>query len=258
MTLYDKIGTGYDTRRKADRYITGRLLHHLQPIPDEIHLDLACGTGNYTVALNEVGVRMAGVDQSEVMIAAARRKTDRIAWCVGKAESLPYDNDTFSGVVCVLAVHHFFDIDQAFHEVGRVIGKGRFVIFTATHRQMQQYWLSAYFPIALQKSIDQMPDYGRLERALSGAGFIVTVTEPYEVQPDLQDFFLYSGKHRPSLYLDPQVRASISTFSLLADFAEVEAGCERLARDLASGRINDVIDSHRRSDGDYLFITAEK
>ena len=40
---------------------------------------------------------------------------------------------------------------------------------------------------------------------------------------------------RPHLYLDPEVRAGISTFAL-ADGGEVEAGVARLRADLESGR----------------------
>jgi hypothetical protein len=47
------------------------------------------------------------------------------------------------------------------------------------------------------KSIAQMPDFQVLEAELLKAGFQIDCTEPYEIQPDLQDFFLYSGKHRP-------------------------------------------------------------
>ena len=47
-------------------------------------------------------------------------------------------------------------------------------------------------------------------------------TEPYELSDALQDLFLYSGKHRPALYLDPRIRAGISTFAALAEPDKVE------------------------------------
>ena len=45
MVLYDSIGRGYDTTRKADPYITGRLLRYLEPVPGGRYTDFACGTG---------------------------------------------------------------------------------------------------------------------------------------------------------------------------------------------------------------------
>jgi hypothetical protein len=83
-------------------------------------------------------------------------------------------------------------------------------------------------------------------------------TDPYEVTPDLRDLFLYSGKHRPELYLDPRIRAGISTFAALAEPAEVRSGCARLEADIRSGRIADITTAYRHDRGDYLFIIAER
>jgi hypothetical protein len=163
-----------------------------------------------------------------------------------------------NGVVCTLAVHHFRDIPAAFKEVFRVLFGGRFVIFTSTTEQMKGYWLNEYFPKALARSSVQMPTHEYLLESLLGAGFTVVCTENYEVAEDLQDLFLYSGKHRPELYLLPNFRAGISTFGNLIDTEELESGCRRLTTDLALGKINDVIASYHHDAGDYMFIVAEK
>lgn len=60
------------------------------------------------------------------------------------------------------------------------------------------------------------------------------------------------------MYLDPRVRAGISTLAALADAAEVEAGCRKLSRDIAMGRIADVVASYQHAQGDYLFVLGEK
>lgn len=83
-------------------------------------------------------------------------------------------------------------------------------------------------------------------------------TETYAIQPDLEDRFLYSGKLRPQLYLDPRVRAGMSSFASFPDAAEIERGVSRLADDIASGRIAQVIAKAQHDDGDYLFICAER
>src|SRR5688500_1093227 len=67
--LYDRIGTHYDVTRRADPYLVERLSHHLGGEPTGTYLDLACGTGNYTVAVAHTGRRMHGIDQSQRMIA---------------------------------------------------------------------------------------------------------------------------------------------------------------------------------------------
>lgn len=253
---YDRIGIGYDTTRRADPYIAGRLFELLKAPVGARVLDVACGSGNYTAALARRGLRMVGVDQSATMLDAARHKSTDVHWCRGEVGALPFADARFDGALCTLALHHFPDLRVAIGEMRRVMRGGRLVFFTATREQMRGYWLNAYFPIAMERSIEQMPDWCDVESALLAAGFSVIRAEPYDVQPDLQDFFLYSGKLRPEIYLDPNVRAGISTFSLLADADEVDSGCRKLAGDLAGEIITNVLDRYRHSRGDYLFVVA--
>ena len=257
MAIYDRLGHDYDVTRRADPAILGRLLHHLGGSDAGTCLDVACGTGNYTVALAEAGLRMYGLDHSWRMIDSARLKQTRVAWLLGDVRRLPFCDGSFSRAVCTLAIHHFPSLSAAFREICRVVRPGRFVLFTATAEQMRGYWLNAYFPEAMERSIRQMPGLDQILGELGSVGFGSIRIEPYEVAPDLQDLFLYSGKHRPELYLDPRIRAGISTFSSLAGDAEVRVGCERLARDVESGRIAEVIGAYRQQAGDYVFVIAE-
>lgn len=256
--LYDTVGTGYDTTRRADPYLTGRLAHHLALSGSRAYLDLACGTGNYTTALAALGGEWFGVDQSRRMLESARQKEGPVKWVQADASALPFPNGVFFGVIATCAIHHFPSIRDVFSEVFRVLASGSFIIFTDTHQQMRGYWLNEYFPDAMGKSIVQMPDLDEVQSALQDAGFQVACTETYDVQPDLQDFFLYSGKHRPEIYLSESVRRGITTFALLADPTEVETGVQRLSADIQSGHIAQVMANYRNDGGDYLFVVAEK
>ncbi|MGH7949851.1 MAG: class I SAM-dependent methyltransferase, partial [Candidatus Binataceae bacterium] len=109
MALYDRIGTTYDATRRADPYLLGRLLHHLRPSRNRIHLDLGCGTGNYTAALRSAGVRIIGVDLSALMLARAREKNPDVAWCRVRAESLPFVSGAFGGAMSTFVHHHMSD-----------------------------------------------------------------------------------------------------------------------------------------------------
>ncbi len=256
-TKYDSIGVRYDASRRADPYLLHRILALLAPISGGAYLDAACGSGNYTVALSESGVNMTGLDVSSTMIDSARQKSSAVNWIMGDASAVPFKDGTFDGAVCTLAIHHFENLDSAFSEIWRVLRGGRLVILTATRQQMRGYWLNAYFPEAMAKSIEQMPDEPDVERSLVEAGFKGIRTEPYDVRPDLRDMFLYSGKHRPEIYLDERIRSGISTFSHLMNPEEMKVGCERLRSDIASGRIQSVMESYDRPGGDYLFMTAD-
>jgi SAM-dependent methyltransferase len=192
------------------------------------------------------------------MIGAAREKSRSIFWQLADVNRLPYGDKAFSGVVCTLAIHHFASLSSAFSEIHRVLAAGNFVLFTSTPEQMMRYWLVEYFPEAIYKSAEQMPSLAAVKDALSGAGFQSIETEDYFVQENLQDFFLYSGKHRPAIYLDAGVRSGISTFTLLASKAEIEEGCKKLEADLKSGRIKDVANKYEHRGGDYKFVIAHK
>jgi len=129
---YDAIGPQYDQTRRADTRITATLHRHLGPTAGGRFLDLACGTGNYTIALANVGLAVYGVDCCEAMIRIARQKMPALPWSVAEADALPFVDDAFSGTICTLAIHHFDNLRTVFAEVHRVMGPGRFVIFTSS------------------------------------------------------------------------------------------------------------------------------
>lgn len=256
--LYDENGKTYDTTRKADPEIVHRLKQHVQVCNQDKVLDVACGTGNYTVALLQHGLNMTGTDISEEMLTTARQKSDQIPWIEANARNLPFDTASYRGATCILAIHHFGDLLQPFREVHRILDNGRFVIFTSSPEQMRSYWLNAYFPNAMEASIEQMPSSDDVIRNLRLAGFSVVGVESFLVEKDLQDFFLYSGKFEPQMYLDSTVRSGISTFANLASPEEIASGCQQLKRDIDSGKIHDVIQEYTSTLGDYMFVIGQK
>jgi ubiquinone/menaquinone biosynthesis C-methylase UbiE len=256
--LYDHLGVNYDATRHADPHIAHRLAYHLITQRPGNYLDIACGSGNYTIALDASRINLHGIDQSIRMIEQAHQKNTSVNWYVGDGEDLPFADASFTGALCTLAIHHFRDIPATFREIFRVLAGGRFVLFTSTPEQMSGYWLNEYFPVALARSRAQMPTFEEVSESLRRAGFRNIGSEIYEVTGDLKDLFLYSGKHRPDFYLSPKVRAGISTFANLIDQDELDLGCGKIASDLKSGRIVEVAESYRHDRGDYLFVVAEK
>lgn len=252
--VYEKIGVGYDVHRRPEPRIAARIRAHLGNLGGP-HLDLACGTGNYT-APHPGATQVHGVDVSRRMLQRARDKQPGLSWILARGEALPYPDRAFSGGTCILAIHHFDSRRAVFAEVRRVLS-GTFVLLTASWEQMRGYWLHEYFPTALRQSIEWMPDTEELLDDLRESGFDTLETEPFEVKPGHRDLFLYGPKHDPELYFDPEVRRGISTFSKLAGEEEVEQGLERLRADLDSGRFEDVKARYEHPAGDYLFVIAK-
>ena len=155
-----------------------------------------------------------------------------------------------------LAIHHFPVLDSPFAEVYRVLRAGRFVIFTGLAEQMRHYWLCHYFPETMRRSIEQMPSESNIRAALSRSGFKSVNVNPFFVTNELQDLFLYSGKYRPHLYLDPSVRANISSFARLAPAAELQEGLARLSADLRNGAFASITARYASEVGDYAYIVA--
>jgi ubiquinone/menaquinone biosynthesis C-methylase UbiE len=258
MALYDRIGIGFDTTRSADPYLTSRLIHHLHPRPGERYLDVGCGTANYTGALSDAGVAMVGLEVSSAMLARAREKRPHLALVCASADAIAFRGAVFSGAICTFVHHHLPDPVAAFTEVRRVLVDGaRLVVLNATAEQTRHYWLCEYFPRALQNATRPYERFVATD-VLVGAGFQIEATELYEVREDLRDWFLYCGKHHPERYLDPRVRAGISFFANAPDAQEIERGVERIAADMKSGRIADVMRAYAWDGGDYMFTVARR
>jgi len=87
-------------------------------------LDVACGTG---VLACEAAVRVdpgggvTGLDRNEDMLAVARRKAPGIDWQLGRAEALPFGDESFDAVVSQFGLMFFEDRAAALGEMWRVL-----------------------------------------------------------------------------------------------------------------------------------------
>ena len=259
LAKYDSQSITYNRTRKADPYLRGRLLNLLDAKKNEVVLDIGCGTGNYTIELENNGLKMIGIDPSSGMLEKAKMKGSKVKWLNGKVENIPLENESVDHVIGSLTIHHWNDLKKGFQEVNRVLRPGgKTVIFTATPKQMEGYWLNHYFPKMMKSSMSQMPDLDLAIKLMEDSGFRIIKNEKYFIKEDLQDLFLYSGKHNPSLYFDPEIRNGISSFSLLANKNEVHTGLQSIKVDLSSGIIHNVIGDYSNNEGDYLFIIGIK
>lgn len=98
--------------------------------PDDELLDMGCGTGRFTVPLAERVKAVSGLDLSPMMLEANRKKlADRGLTAdlrEGDMAALPFADESFDIVVCMLALMHIprEDRQQVFHEVARVLKPG--------------------------------------------------------------------------------------------------------------------------------------
>lgn len=90
-------------------------------------LDVACGTGVLACAVVERvgnGGVVVGLDPNPEMLAVARRKTSSIEWRDGRAELLPFPDESFDAVVSQFGFMFFEDRHTALREMMRVLRSG--------------------------------------------------------------------------------------------------------------------------------------
>jgi len=103
-------------------------------------LDVACGQGAFCRLLHQQGVQATGIDASEKLIRAARRRNEGLACAEGGPAPPQYvvadvrrplrlTNAVFDAAVCILAVQNIDGPADMFRAVAQVLrGGGRFVV----------------------------------------------------------------------------------------------------------------------------------
>jgi SAM-dependent methyltransferase len=217
---YDTIGVGYTAVRREDPRITARIRAALGDV--RTLLNVGAGAGAYEPPDLEV----TAVEPSRVM--RDQRPPDAVPAIDARAEELPFRDDSFDAAMAVLSDHHWRDHARGLGELRRVT-RTRIVLFTWDPRTATDSWLVRdYFPGFVRFCTTDDALGQTLERL--GGGRIEVVPIPH----DCRDGFLHAYWRRPEAYLEPQVRAGISVFSVMTP-KEIEEGVARLRADLESG-----------------------
>lgn len=213
---YDRIGVDYSNLRKPDPRIAARI--HAALGDAETVVNVGAGAGSYEPADRKV----TAVEPSAEMI---RQRPASLGPAIqGVAEALPFEDDAFDAAMAVLTVHHWTDQAKGLRELRRV-SRGPVVILTFDPG-LRGFWLEDYFPGLAALDDRQMPPLSAYAQSL-GPVRIETVPVPH----DCVDGFLCAYWRRPAAYLDPKIRAAMSSFWALGDVAAEEA---RLSADLES------------------------
>jgi SAM-dependent methyltransferase len=218
-TSYDTIGRTYANKRQPDPRIAAAIEHALEGCHSVLKVGAGCGS-------YEPGQRpVVAVEPSRTMI--AQRRADAAPAVQARAEALPFPDKSFDAVLGVLTVHHWHDQTRGFAECAR-IARSRIVFLTIDIGICAQFWLFDYLPELLAVDRQIFPPIERF-----GASFGSATVTPLVIPADCRDGFLCAYWKRPSEYLDPLVRASISTFSRIGN---IDGALARLQRDIDSGK----------------------
>lgn len=240
-SLYDRIGVNYSALRKPDRRIEamiGTALGSARSV-----LNVGAGAGSYEPA----GRLVTALEPSMEMI--RQRPATAASVVQGRAEDLPFGDKSFDASMAILTVHHWSDKAKGLKEMRRVT-RGPVVVLTCDS-SVRGFWLADYVPELVDLDEAQMPRMTDYESWLGPVEI-----SPVPIPHDCSDGFLCAYWRRPAAYLDPRIRAAISSFWALGDISEA---LRRLEGDLASGawarRYPDLLDRDECDFGYRLVVT---
>jgi SAM-dependent methyltransferase len=217
---YDLIGRSYAATRATDPRIAAAIWDALGDARTVVNV--GAGTGSYEPPDREV----TAVEPSEVMI--AQRPAGAAPVVQAAAEALPFEDAAFDAAMAVLTLHHWGDWGRGIEELRRVAR--RVVVFSWDPSFARRLWVSAeYFPGLVDSDVSGFPSIADQAGALR-ATRVAAVPIPH----DCRDGFYGAHWRRPHAYLDPVVRAGISTMAKRSE-DELADGLARLRADLESG-----------------------
>ena len=150
----DTVADAYDEKRFSgggrliDRREKQAVLDAVGPVEGEQVLEIACGTGRFTVMLAERGADVTGIDISAAMLARGREKAraasvaDHLEFARGDAGRLPFPDDAFDAVIAVRFFHLADTPASYLSEMARVARETVFFdTFNATSARSVYNWL---------------------------------------------------------------------------------------------------------------------
>jgi demethylmenaquinone methyltransferase / 2-methoxy-6-polyprenyl-1,4-benzoquinol methylase len=195
--MFDRLVGRYDLLNDVlsmgmDRWWRRAALAAIDPRPEDLVLDVGCGTGALTAAM-AARTAVVGLDVSPAMLDRARTRLRGRAGATlvqGSAFRLPFREGAFTAVTSAFVLRNLDDLPAAFGEMGRVSGPGArlaLVDITEPSSRGLRRAFDAYFRIAaptagrlvgqadayryLVRSLAHLPPPEEMIRMLERAGF---------------------------------------------------------------------------------------
>jgi len=211
VSYFQDIAQNYEDVRGTE--IWPSLLHTLSSVVpnNRTVLDVATGTGLFSVRLAQQGFRVIGVDQNPHMLAQAKSKAKRqgcsFQGILGLAEQLPLSESSISVMFSTNAIHHF-DLQAHFREVKRVLRPGgSYVVYTRFRKQNARSIWGQLFPHFAQREsrLYHPEDFERLDREFP------------ELMLDSLDELSFEIPFSSELLLDAARQRKYSTFAFYSE-----------------------------------------
>jgi demethylmenaquinone methyltransferase / 2-methoxy-6-polyprenyl-1,4-benzoquinol methylase len=134
--MFDRITPAYDRMNRLmslgmDGSWRALAVRACGAAPGDAALDVCCGTGDLAIELLDAVStrgRVVGLDFSEAMLDAARRKSSQIEWVRGDALALPFADGEFAAATIGFGMRNLADPLRGFAELARVVRPGGRVV----------------------------------------------------------------------------------------------------------------------------------
>ncbi len=154
--IFDSISNRYDFLNHflslgIDFYWRYKALKKAGINKNSVLLDIACGTGDFSIAAKKFGVnKIFAADLSKNMLLLFNKKA---AWSKGKllqsvAEFIPYKNNQFTDITVAFGVRNFYDLQKGFDEFYRILtqnGKVTILEFRLPKNKIIAWLYNFYF-----------------------------------------------------------------------------------------------------------------
>ena len=158
-------------------------------------LDVACGPGVVTAALAPEASSVAAFDATEEMLEKAKARCAKagvgnVAFRSGDAESLPFEDAEFDGVVTRLAIHHFANPQRALDEIFRVLrpGGAAVIVDVVSSEDPDQSKLHNAIERLRDPSHVRMLPASQLDAGISRAGFRHLEHATWDMDRELEEW----------------------------------------------------------------------
>ena len=129
QAMFDRIAPGYD---RMNRLMTGGLdqrwrrlaLDTIAVGPNDVLVDLACGTGDLSELAVERGAHVIGVDFAREMLRGARKRRIRADFVQADGARIPLPSGNASVLTCGFALRNFVALPEIFREAARILRPG--------------------------------------------------------------------------------------------------------------------------------------
>ena len=141
IKTFDKMASTYENHYygRQSRIMYNKLALKIENIKHEYILDIGCGKGFFLEIYKDNKSKLYGADISPEMIKYAQARLGNYAeFKVADSEKLPWNDNSFDIISCILSFHHYPDPMKSLDEMKRVLKNNG-------HLTIAEVWVAAPF-----------------------------------------------------------------------------------------------------------------